>query len=101
MWSARRVGTILAYAAIPLLLVVGSVALAVTEGVPAPKAAPTLTSSPAPATRTQMPQPSHTETPTSAMAAEPAAGPTANPTPRRWTCSPSCPLPAARGFPAR
>jgi hypothetical protein len=85
MWSARQVGIIIAYAAIPLLLVVGSVALAVTEGAPAPKATRMAAGIPASATRrpalTETPQPTSTtaSTPTTVVTTRPHASPTASP----------------------
>jgi LysM repeat protein len=91
MWSARQVGTILAYAAIPLVLVVGSVALAVAEGAPARTATPVTTSSPPQATKTTEPRPTKTEAPASAMPtatiAKPSPSATASPTPVPPTAS--------------
>lgn len=88
MWSARQVGIVVAYAAIPLLLVVGSVALAVTEGATAPTATTAAPGSPAPAsspvTPTETLQPTSTAAPTSTIppaTATAAVTGTASPTP--------------------
>jgi LysM repeat protein len=98
MWSARRIGVILAYAAIPLLLVVGSVALAIAEGAPAPKTTPAATSSPLPTTSlpalSATAEPTNTAAPTSTMptriaTSEPTASPTASPKPMAPIASPT------------
>jgi signal transduction histidine kinase len=94
MWSARRIGIILAYAAIPLLLVVGSVALAVTEGVPAPNASSSPTLSPPTAAWTHTPQPTYPASPSSTLstttaAAQPVTSPTSSPTSMPPTASPT------------
>jgi hypothetical protein len=81
MWSARQVGTILAYAAIPLLLVVGSVALAVAEGAPGGTATPATTSSPPQTTQTTKPRPTKTEAPASTMPTATIPTPVASATP--------------------
>jgi LysM repeat protein len=91
MWSARQVGTILAYAAIPLLLVVGSVALAVTEGAPAATATPGATIRPPQVTQTTTPRPTEKVAPASTipMTSTPkaVASPTPSPTPIPPTAS--------------
>jgi LysM repeat protein len=94
MWSARRVGIILAYAAIPLLLVVGSVALAVTEGATTPKTTAAASSTLTPVSRTHTPQPTDTPAPSSTkpsrtMTAKPAASATSSPTSMALTASPT------------
>ena len=94
MWSARQVGIILAYAAVPLLLVVGSVALAVTEGAPAPQASPAASNNSTPTMVTPTVRPTQTAPPTSTMPAststvKPAASTTASPTPLAPTASPT------------
>jgi LysM repeat protein len=81
MWSPRQIGTVLAYAAIPLLLVVGGVALAVAEGA-LPRAA---------GATTRTPESSATAAPLTQTPVPPPAQPSPTPTPGRFPTSTTSP----------